>query len=154
MDSLSSCRLLDLPIMPPAHSFFLVLFCWPMWHHPIKQQHFYDTNLQTFTAEHLCPCPPQRITHSSARPGTAILNAFLTMRKTGRGESFAVLLWHVWCWKLTSNALSISNTLSFSKALSYLLSPSPTDLCFLSFISSLHPLPLSSFIPSCFFNLP
>ena len=56
MDSLSSCRLLDLPITLPACSFFLVLFCWPMWHHPIKQQHFYDTNLQVFTAEHLCLC--------------------------------------------------------------------------------------------------
>ena len=58
MDSLSSCRLLDLPTMPPACSFFLVLFCWPMWHHPIKQQHFIWHQSAHITAEHLCPCSP------------------------------------------------------------------------------------------------
>ena len=61
-----------------------------------------------------------------------------------------------WCKKLTSNTLSMSNTLLLSKDLHYLLPPSPTDLCFLFFISSLYPLPLSSFIPSSllFLNFP
>ena len=53
---LSGCRFLDLPIMPSARSFFLVLFCWPMWHHPIKQQHFVWHQFPHITAEHLCPC--------------------------------------------------------------------------------------------------
>ena len=58
MDSLSSCRLLDLPITLPACSFFLVLFCWPMWHHPIEQQHFVWHQFAHITAEHLCPRSP------------------------------------------------------------------------------------------------
>ena len=58
MDSPPGCKFLDLPITPPACSFFLVLFCWPMWHHPIKQQHFIWHQSAHITAEHLCPCSP------------------------------------------------------------------------------------------------
>ena len=94
--TLSGCRFFDLAITPPVCSFFLVLFCWPMWHHPIKQQCFVRYQFAHITAEHLCPRSPTEDDRGpSACPGTAILNAFLTMRKTGRGESFAVLLWHV-----------------------------------------------------------
>ena len=96
VDSPPGCKFLDLPITPPACSFFLVLFCWPMWHHPIKQQCFVRYQFAHITAEHLCPRSPTEDDRGpSACPGTAILNAFLTMRKTGRGESFAVLLWHI-----------------------------------------------------------
>ena len=56
--TLSGCRFFDLAITPPVCSFFLVLFCWPMWHHPIKQQRFIRHQFVHITAEHPCPRSP------------------------------------------------------------------------------------------------
>ena len=118
-----------------------------------------DTMLEssTFCMKPICthyswasmPTLPQRMTHHSARPGTTVLNVFLITSKQEEARTLLFFSDKFWCKKLTSNSLSMSNTLPLSKDLHYLLPPSPTDLCFLFFISSLYPLPLSSFIPSC-----
>ena len=92
---------------------------------------------------------PQRMTHCSAHPGTGVLNILLITSKQEEARNLLFFSDKFWCQKLTSNSLSMSSTLPLSKDLHYLLLPSPTDLCFLFFISSLYPLPLSSFIPSC-----
>ena len=99
---------------------------------------------------------PQRMTHCSACSGTAVLNVFLITSKQEETRTLLFFSDKFRCQKLTSNSLSMSNTLPLSKDLHYLLPPSPTDLCFLFFISSRYPLPLSSFIPSCllFLDLP
>ena len=102
------------------------------------------------------PTLPQRMTHHSARPGTTVLNVFLITSKQEGARTLLFFFDKFWCQKLTSHSLSMSNILALSKDLHYLLPPSPTDLCFLFFISSLYPLPLSSFIPSSllFINFP
>ena len=92
---------------------------------------------------------PQRMTHCSAHPGTGVLNILLITSKQEEARNLLFFSDKFWCQKLTSNSLSMSSTLPLSKDLHYLLLPSPTDLCFLFFISSVCPLPLSSFIPSC-----
>ena len=99
------------------------------------------------------PTLPQRMTHCSARPGTAVLNVFLITSKQEEVRTLLFFSDKFWCQKLTSNSPSMSNTLPLSKDLHYLLPPSLTDLCFLFFISSLYPLSLSSIIPSCFLFL-
>ena len=95
------------------------------------------------------PTLPQRMTHHSARPGATVLNVFLITSKQEEARTLLFFSDKFWCKKLTSNSLSMSNTLPLSKDLHYLLPPSPTDMCFLFFISSVYPLPLSSLIPSC-----
>ena len=109
----------------------------------------YDTNLHTLQLSTYAHASGQRMTHHSARPGTTVLNVFLITSKQEEARTLLFFSDKFWCKKLTSNSLSMSNTLPLSKDLHYLLPPSPTDLCFLFFISSLYPLPLSSFIPSC-----
>ena len=95
------------------------------------------------------PTLPQRMTHCSAYPGTTVPNIFLIMSKQEEARTLLFYSDKFWCQKLTSNTPSMWNTLPLSKDLHYLLPPSPTDMCFLFFISSVYPLPLSSFIPSC-----
>ena len=116
----------------------------------------YDTNLHTLQLSTYAHASGQRMTHCSARPGTAVLNVFLITSKQEEARTLLFFSDKFWCQKLTSNSPSMSNTLPLSKELHYLLPPSPTDLCFLFFISSLYPLPLSSFIPSSllFLNFP
>ena len=99
------------------------------------------------------PTLPQRMTHRSACPGTAVLNVFLITSKQEEARTLLFFSDKFWCQKLTSNSPSISSTLPLSKDLHYLLPPSPTDLCFLFFISFLYPLSLLSIIPSCFLFL-
>ena len=140
MDSLSSCRLLDLPIMPPAHSFFLVLFCWPMWHHPTKQQHLVWHQFPHVTAEHLCPHSPTEDDTPLCTPRTAILNAFPTVRKAGRGESFAVRLWHILVLEAHFKCIAHIKYSPFFYSVILLIATFPTDLCFLF----LHFLPIPS----------
>ena len=109
----------------------------------------YDTNLHTLQLSTYVHASGQRMTHCSARPGTAVLNVFLITSKQEEARTLLFFSDKFWCQKLTSNSPSMSNTLPLSKDLRYLLPPSPTDLCFLFFISSLYTLPLSPFIPSC-----
>ena len=144
-----------LPITPPALSFFPVLLLWPLRHHP-RKQHFVWHQFETSTAEHLCLCSSTedkaqlccRDLRSECLPTalpakTSVLNVFLITSKTGRGGELCCSSDKFWCRKLTSNSSSMSNTLCLYKDLYYLLPPSPTNPCFLFFISSLCPLCLS-----------
>ena len=124
----------------------------PCW----KAATFRMTPIYTHYSWAPMPKLPQKMTHRSAHPGTTVPNVFLITSKQEEARTLLFFSDKFWCQKLTSNSLSMSDTLPLSKDLHYLLLPSPTDLCFLFFISSLYPLPLSSFIPSCllFFDFP
>ena len=132
VDSLWGCGFLGVPITPPALSFFPALLFCPMWHHAGKQQHFIWHQFAHIYSWAPVPTLPQRMTECSAHPGTTVLNIFLTTSKQEEGRTLLFFSDKFWCWKLTSNSSSMSNTLPLSRDFHYLLPPSPTDLCFLS----------------------
>ena len=100
----------------------------PCW----KAATFHMTPICTHYSWVPMPTLPQRMTHHSACPGTTVLNVFLITSKQEEARTLLFFSDKFWCQKLTSNSLSMSNTLPLSKDLHYLLPPSPTDLCFLS----------------------
>ena len=152
VDSLWGCGSLvspSRPLLSPSFQFSLV----PRDTMLESSNISYDTNLHTLQLSTYAHASGQRMTHCSPRPGTAVLNVFLITSKQEEVRTLLFFSDKFWCQKLTLNSSSVSNTLPLSKDLHYLLPPSPTDLCFLFFISSLYPLSLSSIIPSCFLFL-
>ena len=152
VDSLWGCGSLvspSRPLLSPSFQFSLVP-CDTMLE---SSNISYDTNLHTLQLSTYVHASGQRMTHCSARPGTAVLNVFLITSKQEEVRTLLFFSDKFWCQKLTLNSSSVSNTLPLSKDLHYLLPSSPTDLCFLFFISFLYPLSLLSIIPSCFLFL-
>ena len=127
VDSLWGCGFLSLPITPPALSSFQ-FSCFAPCDTMLESSIFRMTPIFTHYSWAPMPMLPQRITHHSACPGTAVLNVFLITSKQEEVRTLLFFSDKFWCQKLTLNSSSVSNTLPLSKDLHYLL-PLPPQTC-------------------------
>ena len=127
VDSLWGCGSLvspSRPLLSPSFQFSLVP-CDTMLE---SSNISYDTNLHTLQLSTYAHASGRRMTHCSARPGTAVLNVFLITSKQEEVRTLLFFSDKFWCQKLTLNSSSVSNTLPLSKDLHYLL-PLPPQTC-------------------------